>query len=197
MLWIYIRRVCFNRLIYVMTIFSLSACGDSRSIVGLHKQSPDEFEVITRAPLSLPPDYSLRAPAPGKQRPQEKTIRSAARDELIKSTLKTEKTGVLPRKGIKTNSPGEAALLTRAEALNADDSIREKISLESNALIKANKDLLAKLLFWKEAEKPGVAIDQMQEAKRIREARAEGKSINQGDVPSIKRKKRGFFEGIF
>ena len=145
--WIIIRKVNFNRLIYLIAIVSLSACGDSRSIVGLHKQSPDEFEVITRAPLSLPPDYSLRAPAPGKQRPQEQTIRSAARDELIKSGLKTKKVGVLSLKGIRNTSPGEAELLSRAEALNADDSIREKISSESNALIKANKDLLNKLLF--------------------------------------------------
>ena len=33
----------------------LTGCSSARDIVGLSKQSPDEFEVVTRAPLSLPP----------------------------------------------------------------------------------------------------------------------------------------------
>jgi len=195
--WTSIRKVKLNRLIYVVVFFLLGACGESRSIVGLNKQSPNEFEVITRAPLSLPPNYSLRVPAPGKQRPQEKTIRSAARDDIVQSGREYKQIETLSKKDKKTTSPGEAALLSRAEALDADNSIREKISSESNAMIKANKDLFDKLLFWKKAEKPGVVIDQIQEAKRIREARAKGKLINEGEVPSIKRKKRGFLEGIF
>lgn len=53
----------------------LSACsGDdlSRSF-GLTRDTPDEFTVTTRAPLSMPPDYALRPPRPGAARPQEQT----------------------------------------------------------------------------------------------------------------------------
>ena len=49
----------------------LTGCSSARDIVGLSKQSPDEFEVVTRAPLSLPPDYGLRVPVPNISRNQE------------------------------------------------------------------------------------------------------------------------------
>ena len=50
---------------------SVSACGGARQALGLTKVSPDEFRVVTKAPLVLPPDYALRPPEPGKPRPQE------------------------------------------------------------------------------------------------------------------------------
>ena len=52
---------------------SLSACGgDSlKDTLGYGKQAPDEFAIITKAPLVIPPDFSLRPPQPGVLRPQE------------------------------------------------------------------------------------------------------------------------------
>ena len=41
----------------------LSGCTDVKEVLGYTKQSPDEFQVYARAPLSLPPDYNLRPPA--------------------------------------------------------------------------------------------------------------------------------------
>ena len=48
---------------------------DLKSTFGLNKRAPDEFAVPTRAPLSLPPDYSLRPPEPGAPRPNQTTAR--------------------------------------------------------------------------------------------------------------------------
>jgi len=45
--------------------------------------TPDEFRVVTKAPLVVPPDFSLRPPAPGKPRPQELQPESAARTALL------------------------------------------------------------------------------------------------------------------
>lgn len=46
----------------------LAGCGgnDGRGLLDTGKRSPDEFAVYSRAPLSLPPDYGLRPPAPGE-----------------------------------------------------------------------------------------------------------------------------------
>lgn len=41
-------------------IVMLSACGITRDDLGLEKQSPDEMLVVSRAPLSLPPEFNLR-----------------------------------------------------------------------------------------------------------------------------------------
>ena len=57
----------------------LSACQDAKRALGYEKMPPDEFQVVQRAPLSMPPDFSLRPPQPGATRPQEGTTREQAR----------------------------------------------------------------------------------------------------------------------
>jgi len=44
---------------------SLAACDTLRSVAGNDKQPPDEFAVVTKAPLIIPPDYNLHPPKPG------------------------------------------------------------------------------------------------------------------------------------
>ena len=34
-------------------------------------RTPDEFRVVRKAPLTVPPEYNLRPPTPGSARPQE------------------------------------------------------------------------------------------------------------------------------
>src|SRR3982751_1819152 len=57
---------------------SVAGCSSTKEMLGLTKHSPDEFQVVSRAPLSMPPDYSLRPPTPGAPRPQEGTTREQA-----------------------------------------------------------------------------------------------------------------------
>ena len=73
-------------LLVILAAFTLSACENAREAIGIGKQSPDEFAVVTRAPLSMPPDFSLRPPRPGAERSQEKSVTDSARDLLVKST---------------------------------------------------------------------------------------------------------------
>ena len=47
-------------LAFVM-VLALSACStETKRKLGLASQAPDEFMVMSRAPLSLPPEYDLR-----------------------------------------------------------------------------------------------------------------------------------------
>ena len=45
--------------------FSLIGCEGIRQATGAAKLPPDEFTVLTKAPLIIPPDYNLRPPQPG------------------------------------------------------------------------------------------------------------------------------------
>jgi len=59
----------------------LSACssgGNWKQTLGIEPTSPDEFAVESRAPLTIPPDFDLRPPAPGAARPQETSVASKA-----------------------------------------------------------------------------------------------------------------------
>ena len=38
----------------------LCACGLTKKDLGLEKSSPDEMKVVSRAPLSIPPEFGLR-----------------------------------------------------------------------------------------------------------------------------------------
>ena len=61
------RRVA---LVAVLASLTLSGCSDARRALGYDKSAPDEFAVVSRAPLSQPPDLTLRPPTPGAVRPQ-------------------------------------------------------------------------------------------------------------------------------
>ena len=45
----------------------LAGCGSDtgKNLLGTGKRAPDEFAVYERAPLTVPPDFGLRPPAPG------------------------------------------------------------------------------------------------------------------------------------
>lgn len=55
-----------------LAVLALSACAGVKDKMGLAKQSPDEFMVMSRAPLSLPPDYTERPVASIEQANQVK-----------------------------------------------------------------------------------------------------------------------------
>ena len=59
--------------VLLMAVLALSACDSAKKQLGIERQAPDEFAVVKRAPLAMPPDYTLRPPTPGAQRPQEQT----------------------------------------------------------------------------------------------------------------------------
>src|SRR5689334_23915476 len=44
---------------------ALSGCDSLKSALGSDKQAPDEFAVVTKAPLIIPPDFNLKPPKPG------------------------------------------------------------------------------------------------------------------------------------
>jgi hypothetical protein len=67
----------------VGAVFVLSGCTGAREALGLTKSAPDEFQVVTRAPLSMPPDFELRAPQPGAPRPQELSARDQAESAIF------------------------------------------------------------------------------------------------------------------
>ena len=64
----------------------LSACSESqKQTLGFSQPPPDEFRVITRAPLTVPPNLALRPPIPGAVRPQEGTPSEQARQAVFRA----------------------------------------------------------------------------------------------------------------
>lgn len=170
---------------------TLSACGDTRKALGFDKAPPDEFRIVSRAPLSLPPDYALRPPTPGASRPQEQTTTEQARQAVIGAAAQPRAT--VPEGA----SASEAALLTKVGAPRSDPRIRETVDRESAALIDADRTFLDRIVFWRKPDAPGTVVDPEREAQRLRENQALGRSASEGDTPIIRRRRKGALEGIF
>ena len=191
-------------------IIGLSACDTVKEQVGLTKKVPDEFTVITKAPLVMPPDFSLRPPRPGAKGPQEIQPRERARTALLSAgkggRTAAERASQAGRqtvagaagKGAKVKPEGaELALLRKAGALETDSSIRQIVNRETSVLAEKDSSFADRLLFWQTKPPVGSAIDAAKESRRLREAAAAGEAPNKGQTPVIKRRKRGWLEGIF
>jgi hypothetical protein len=179
-------------LLVILAAFTLSACENAREAIGIGKQSPDEFAVVTRAPLSMPPDFGLRPPRPGAERPQEKAVTDSARELLVNSN------GV---SGAALQDPGttqgETALLAKAGAINADPSIRQTLNRESSILATEEDSFTDRLIFWQKKQPPGTVVDAGAEQQRLRENAGLGDAPTKGRTPKIVRKPKGWLEGVF
>jgi len=178
-------------------LLALSGCDSVNKQLGLGKNPPDEFRVVERAPLAIPPQFQLRPPAPGAERPQEGT----AREQAAAAVFTREGEESQRRAQAFSDSPGlssgERRLLARAGADEAPADIRQVVNRESQKLYEANDSLLQDLLFWQEPQPDGEVVDASAESKRIRENQALGDAVTQGETPTIKRKQRGALEGLF
>ena len=99
-----------------LALLALPACGGVREAMGLEKSAPDEFAVVTKAPLIMPPDYTLRPPQPGAPATREPSTAAQAREALVPGSTAGQDT---------VASPGESALLERTGPGEAD--IRAKV----------------------------------------------------------------------
>ena len=173
--------------------FAVAACEQIQEQLGTGKQSPDEFAVVTRAPLRMPPNYSLRLPSPGAPRPQEPSMR-----ETAKAVLYGTAPGARASVG---RTQGEQALLNRAGTANAPSNIRRVLN-EERVRYDEERDTVAEtlvdaLIFWRQKPAPGDIVDPAKEARRLDEARARGEAPTGDDTPVIKRRKKGLLEGLF
>ena len=120
---------------------------------GLTRDSPDEYTVTTRAPLSMPPEYSLRPPQPGASRPQEQTERQQAEEALAPQlTLGAQAPGSV--------SQGQTALTQQAGPAASSD-IRRRV--DQDAQSDNDSGFIDKLLYWRKPDPQGAQVDAQKE----------------------------------
>jgi hypothetical protein len=128
--------------------FGLSGCKSAQSALGMSKVVPDEFAVVTKAPLVVPPDYALRPPSPGEPRPQELQPESQARLALLNQRAGEQR------------SDGERLLAAKAGADKADPMIRFVIDDQFGALAHKDPSFADRVMFWRRGrpETQGAAL---------------------------------------
>jgi hypothetical protein len=105
---------------------ALAGCQSVREATGAAKLAPDEFTVLTKAPLIVPPDYNLRPPQPGAADRNLSTPEDLARDSLFQQDPNTAAAALGDG-----YSASERQLLARSGGSIADPSIRNQIGIDS------------------------------------------------------------------
>lgn len=180
-----------KKILPVLLLFSVAACAgtDVKESLGLKKQPPDEFAVLSRPPLVVPPDFRLPAPGAGGSQFDRDQAREQARSTLI---------GGKP-KSMEGKTAAEQSLLSSAGAQNADPNIRDVLSQEREAAREEKeekKDGLLGLGGLIDPVMPGEEdplVDPVAEKKRIEENAKQGKPVNEGEVETIDPMKDGIF----
>lgn len=152
----------------VTLLSMLSACSDFRKAIGTEKSSPDEFQVVVRPSLVLPPNFSSRP---------------------------TAATGAQTAATVASDAQAQASVLLGARETGASDysdifafdkiveDVRSKVD-EETAGIKFERRLPIQVLFGGLPD-VGPVIDKMAEDRRIRRNRLENRSLSHGATPAI------------
>jgi hypothetical protein len=166
------------RTLTVLTVavsaLSLGACSSLSRSVGLAKVTPDEFLTVSTAPLTVPPEYGLRPPAPGEPRPQELAPESAARQIL------------LGQRQAVTRTAGEQLFVAQAGGDRADPLARYVVDDEFGDLAHKETSWADRIMFWRredpatqaptsrQTSEGAVVIDAASEAARYQALVGEG-----------------------
>ncbi len=164
-----------------------AGCSEVRRTFGQVRSAPDEFSVVTRAPLTLPPGLGQQAalpePSPGAVRPQEGT----PEDQAARSVF-----GAVREVPAGARSSGENSILNLAGTEAADPDIRRKVDRETQGLRVANQFLVHRLLGI-QPDPVDPVVNPVAETERMRNAAAVGEPVTAGETPVIERRRRGLF----
>ncbi|MES2835801.1 MAG: DUF3035 domain-containing protein [Pseudomonadota bacterium] len=178
-----IRNAAVLTLVAASTL-SLGACAGMRESIGLTKVTPDEFLTVSTAPLSIPPEYGLRPPAPGQPRAEDLAPEAAARQIL------------LGQRQAVTRTEGEQALVVAAGADRADPLARYVIDREVGDLAHKDPSWADRIMFWRndDASTQTPAVVTTAEGDVPVDAQAEYQRLTggRGDITITPRRSGGF-----
>ncbi len=153
-----------------------TGCTSTSRALGLEKSAPNEFNILTKAPLIVPPEYNLRPPAVGASTAENNYTQRSAREALL-----GEVDAAKP-------SNGELALMTKAGANRASSEIRLEID-GANSVERKSANFTDRILFWRDgqvmdAQGNPAPIDPETEAKRLESVNS---ATGGGDVEITRR----------
>ncbi|HFB54730.1 MAG TPA: DUF3035 domain-containing protein [Hellea balneolensis] len=140
------------------TAFMGAGCSTGAKVLGIRKSAPNEFNILTKPPLIVPPEYNLRPPRTGELNIEEKYSTVAARKALLGE--------IDPAKP----SAGEAVLIAKAGGGKADPTVRALIDA-SNSIERKNRGFADRVMFWKNGKAigpDGQPLDPDSEERRMK-----------------------------
>ena len=159
-----IIKIFFINILFINFIL-LYGCGGVKEKIGLIKKIPDEFQVYKNKPLSVPPNFELRAPAKGALENDEDNNKNII---FNNAEITDEQLSI-----------SDEILLIAVGEKTSDKNIRKVIN-EENSIEEVDKSTIEKILDFdtvfevknNEVEK---IINPQEEKERIEKLTKEGK----------------------
>jgi Protein of unknown function (DUF3035) len=176
------RSIPFFVVVLVAAGLPLAGCDSFNRAIGRTRVIPDEFQVVSNAPLAIPPDYALRPPRIGNG-PEQISPTQVARESVFRAGEQQQAALPKPTKG---RSPGETDLLRDAGAANVPPDIRQLVDTDPKQGVPFERSLVDRLLFWQGPTTPPSSdvINPSTEASRIRLAQSAAKTTGPALTPT-------------
>jgi hypothetical protein len=190
---------------------SLIGCESLREAAGITKEPPDEFAVLTKSPLVIPPDFNLKPPKPGAAPTNQVSPTQSAQSALFGDDPAAVAAAIPGN-----FSPEERIVLANTGGAAADPSIRKQIAADEKQMEATDDSFTDELLFSSPDPYKGAPLNADAEAQRIEAAKAQGQPVaattNAGngtqpaakqppakpaDSATIQKDSGGWFDGIF
>jgi len=146
----------------------LAGCNQTKKTLGLGRDTPDEFTVLDRPPLTVPPSIGLRPPL--EKGEDTSSYPHDPKNEARKALFKKES-----RPHTRSErSQIERMLLEQAHSEETDSGIRRIVNEEAKVKNGYN-EFVQDLLFWQKKKKKGDVINPLEENKKYNNKGLPGK----------------------
>ncbi len=193
------------------SLLVLAACGSGsvKETLGINRKAPDEFRVVARPPLSVPPQFNLQPPSASAESPTvvpaDKQAKSlvigggAAKEgdtfSLKQGAADTAVTPVssapLSKTAGESSSNSEQQFLKKIGADKADPKVRDEL-VQQQISVQEKKEEAGWWNVFSAPEKKEALVDASGEAERIKANKEAGKPVTEGQTPEAKDKDRGW-----
>lgn len=145
--------------------------------------TPDEFRVVRKAPLTVPPEYNLRPPTPGSARPQELSAEAQARVAVF---------GVDFGQGA---SDGEKLFIRAAGGDAVDRSVRSQVDFDNAQILRKNRSFADMIFNFGDTPNEPL-LDPAAEAERLKAQEDAVKDVTGGGKVMIQPKQTSKLPGL-
>lgn len=198
------RRTLLQTALIFCALTALTACGEGSvgERLGIERKPPDEFRVLSRPPLNVPPEFNLRPPSDGSEgygletpaakRAEQAVFGGSGSDENEGLKPGNAPTAVMSVESSDAASTSDQNFLNKAGTERANPSIRQVIRKESGTTGYEKKESVLKILGTDNPREP--MVDAEKEKERLEQNAKEGKAVDEGDTPTKLPKDRGILD---
>ncbi len=145
---------------------------------------PNEFLVLDKPPLTVPPQYNLRPPTLGQARPQELTPDAQARVAVFGVDFG------------QAASDGERQFIRAAGGGTTERTVRSLVDFDDAEILRKNRSFADMILNWGGAPPREPILDPAAEAERLRAETESLKTVTGGGTVVIQPKATSKLPGL-